>query len=103
LPGGFVDIGETAEEALFREIMEELNVRIGQTRYLFSFPGSYRYDGVTYYILNLVYECSIENVDDIRPGDDVGKVYFMEKNKIDLDQIGLESIRYIIQHYLKTK
>ena len=103
LPGGFVDIGETAEEALFREILEELNARITQMRYIFSFPGAYLYDNVTYDILNLVYLCKIESFDVIRPGDDVGKVYFMEKEKIDLDQIGLESIKYILQHYYKSK
>ena len=103
LPGGFVDIGETAEAALHREIMEELNVRVVQSRYLFSYPGTYLYDNVTYFILNLVFRCSIENFETLRPGDDVGNYYWVEADKIELDQIGLESIKYILQHYLKTR
>ena len=103
LPGGFVDIGETAEEAVFREILEELHVRVNHIRYLFSYPGTYLYDSVSYYILNLVYACTIDNFHDLKPGDDVGEICLVQADKIALDQIGLESIRYIIQHYLKTK
>ena len=103
LPGGFVDMGETAEQALYREIKEELGAHITQSRYLFSTPGTYLYDNVTYAILNLVYLCTIERMDTLRPGDDVGEVILMEKAKIDLDQIGLESIKYILQQILEDR
>ena len=45
LAGGFVDENETAEEAVSREIAEELQAKITHAEYLFSLPNSYEYSG----------------------------------------------------------
>jgi 8-oxo-dGTP diphosphatase len=49
LPGGKVDFGETPEQALEREIMEELAVRVktGRPFYCFSYESP---DGQTHYV-----------------------------------------------------
>lgn len=39
--GGFIDAGETAEEAVRREIKEEAGLDVAITRYLGSFPDTY--------------------------------------------------------------
>lgn len=36
LPGGFTEIGETSEEGVVREVMEETNLKVTAARYLFS-------------------------------------------------------------------
>lgn len=36
LPGGFVDMDETGEEAVRREVKEETNLVVEETKYLFS-------------------------------------------------------------------
>ena len=41
LPGGFADSMETAEEAVAREVLEECNLRVKESRYLFSLPNKY--------------------------------------------------------------
>ncbi|MDZ7774365.1 MAG: NUDIX domain-containing protein [Bacteroidales bacterium] len=57
LPGGFVDIGETAEQALEREISEELNIHLFDYTYFMSQPNTYTYNRLTYFTLDLAFIC----------------------------------------------
>jgi NAD+ diphosphatase len=48
LPGGFVDPGERAEEALRRECLEEIGWAPPSLSFLASFPNRYPYKGIEY-------------------------------------------------------
>jgi ADP-ribose pyrophosphatase YjhB (NUDIX family) len=61
LPGGFIDHGESAEEALVREIFEETSLKIRDWRYLASFPNRYSYRDITYLVTDLFYVCPVDD------------------------------------------
>ncbi len=61
LPGGFVDDNETAEEAVVREIHEELNANVTGLKYLFSLPNKYEYSGWTIPTLDMFFICKLDN------------------------------------------
>ena len=46
LPGGFAMPGETAEEGVRREVLEETGLVVKDVNYLFSLPNVYRYSGM---------------------------------------------------------
>ena len=101
LPGGFVDPGESLEEALHREIEEELNFRTYKWEYLFSFPNRYDYKGVIYPTIDAFFKTELDEKPLLTAGDDVSDIVWMPMNQIDLDTIALSSIRTAIDHLKK--
>ncbi|HOO44824.1 MAG TPA: NUDIX domain-containing protein [Deltaproteobacteria bacterium] len=103
LPGGFVDPGESAEQALEREITEELNLDIDKKTFFVSQPNTYEYAGITYFTLDLAFLCRILSFDGMHTDEEIDGVEFLFPDEIDLDEIGLASIRKIVSLYLTSK
>lgn len=100
LPGGFVDFAETAEDALKREVREELNINIVELDYFTSAPNLYHYRDIDYRILDLLYICAAEDLSNIRTGDEIRSVEFYPPTKIPFDQIAFESTKTGLRRYV---
>jgi ADP-ribose pyrophosphatase YjhB (NUDIX family) len=59
-PGGFIDPKESAEAGLKRELKEELDIEIGELKYLGSAPNIYKYKEVLYYTCDLFFHSKID-------------------------------------------
>jgi len=103
LPGGFVDPGETAEAAIVREIKEELNLDVCEYRYIMSSPNEYPYGGFNYHTLDLVFECTVSDQENIAVADDVSGYRFINVHEVNTGDIGLESIRNIVTYLRETE
>ena len=101
LPGGFADPGETAEQALVREVQEELNLTIESYSYFSSFPNEYVFAGVLYYTLDMVFECEVASLEHIIPADDVADYAFLPITEDVIDGVGLSSVKKILQAFEK--
>lgn len=101
LPGGFISPLESAEDALKREIMEELGVELTSLKYFCSFPNRYVYSGLTYFTIDLAFLCSVDDISRIKPADDVSEALFINPSDIDIDTIAFESIRNVLTKYIK--
>jgi len=93
LPGGFIDDNETAEEAVKREIKEELNAEVIESKYLFSLPNLYEYSSWTLPTLDMFFACKLSNYTNIKAGDDVESCFFIPIDKLNAADFGLESIK----------
>ena len=100
LPGGFVDDNETAEEAISREVNEELNGEVEKLEYLFSLPNLYEYCGLTVPTLDMFFACRLKSTENLKASDDVESLEFIPLNKLKAEDFGLTSIRKGVEIFL---
>ena len=103
LPGGFVDVMETAEQALCREIKEELNLEVSELSYFMSYPNEYVFGGLSVFTLDLVYICKIKSFKEIDAKDDISEFKFYEHEFIPYQEIGSISMKKIVKSFVKKK
>lgn len=101
LPGGFADYGESLEDALRREVSEELNLKIQNFRYLGSFPNVYSYRGVTYFTTDAIFVVRTPTLESLNLSKEIEELVIASPGKIDLDQMAFESLKEGIKRYKK--
>jgi NADH pyrophosphatase NudC (nudix superfamily) len=105
IPGGFANYNETLEEALRRELSEELNINITDYRYITSFPNEYQYAGVTYFTLDAMFLVQWNEAFNLVPNDEIDELQFVDLKKLNLNLLAFSStrkiFRYLIEHHLQ--
>ncbi len=96
LPGGFVDMYETGEEAVVREVKEETNLEVTDIHYLFSIVNIYNYSNFEVHTLDLVYKCEVKSIENMKAEDDVSKLEFKKISDLTPLEFGLDSVRKVI-------
>ncbi len=102
LPGGFVDPQESAEQALARELKEELGISMTACRYFATCPNVYPCRGIIYRTLDLAFVCQVSPDETIRCADDVADIRWVELPGLDCSLFGLESIRWFVRQLAAT-
>ncbi|MGB2864754.1 MAG: NUDIX domain-containing protein [Sedimentisphaerales bacterium] len=93
LPGGFVDPKESAEEAIKREIKEELRIDIRGPGYLGSYPNIYKYEGVIYHTCDLFFYSKIDALPTDFDKTEIEELILINPLEIPDDKIAFESVK----------
>jgi len=95
LPGGFVDPDERAEDAAIRECREETSLKVGDLRFLGSWPNEYEYKNVTYKTCDFYFRARFDgSLNDIRPDySEVAAFHVIMADEIETAPIAFESAR----------
>lgn len=101
LPGGFVDMHETGEEGVAREVKEETGFEVQHATYLFSLPNIYPYSGFEVHTLDMFFLCEVDDTNAPEAHDDVAETFFLPLEKIDSQQFGLSSVRRGIERFIE--
>ena len=101
LPGGFIDPGESAEEAVKRELWEELGMKVKEMEYIISAPNEYIFSGISVFTLDMAFRVIPETVSGLKAQDDILAFRFYAENEIDFSQIPAPSINYFVQQFFR--
>ena len=93
LPGGFIDMHETAEEAVYREVLEETGLKINSVYYLFSIPNLYVNSDFEVHTVDMFFRCKTDDFSHLKANDDVSELQFIARENLNPDDFGLISIR----------
>jgi mutator protein MutT len=102
LPGGFVDLDETAESAVVREVQEETNLDVEIVRFLFSLPNHYDWMGYDTATLDMFFECRVVGGELNLDKSENSEIMFLAPDDINLDDFGFASIRTGLTKFLNN-
>ena len=102
LPGGFVDPLESAEEAVMRELNEELGLKVKNLKYLGSAPNEYVFSAYTVFTLDIAFQVTAESLEHLKPMDDILAYKFYSEDELDYRDVSAPSIKKFVKDYFKS-
>ncbi|HPF52760.1 MAG TPA: NUDIX domain-containing protein [Draconibacterium sp.] len=101
LPGGFIDPLESAEQAIRRELEEELGLIVTSLEYLTSAPNEYVFSGFTVFTLDMAFKVSVDSDTNLKAMDDILDFKFYSEDELDYDDIPASSIKSFVKRYFE--
>lgn len=102
-PGGFVDPDETLEQAMLREVSEELGlvVEAATLRYAFSGYNRYPFAQVTYLTSDVFFLLELPERPTLRCADDVAEAQWHPLTAIPWEQLAFPTVARAVQRLLE--
>lgn len=102
LPGGFLDLHETIEESMDREILEEIGIKARNLKYFTSTYDTYLFNGFSSPSIASIFIGEVGD-EKIIPSDDAEEAMFFAPKKIPFNKIAFPSLVLAIKKFLSKK
>lgn len=99
-PGGFVMPDESAESALKRELMEELNLEVNSLKFICTHSNRYPFSDVIVFTMDLIFEVEITDFGVLKTGDDVSAYQFLSEDQLRSELFGITSVKKIVEQII---
>ena len=99
LPGGFVDHHESVEDAVKRELIEELGMKVISMKYISSAPNEYIFSGFSVFTIDLAFEVIPDSINNLKPMDDILDYKFYAEGEFNYDDIPAPSIKQFVINF----
>lgn len=101
LPGGFIDPGESAEDAVKRELLEELGMKVKSLEYIASAPNEYLFSGISVFTLDMAFRVIPESTENLKAQDDILDFRFYAEREFEYSQIPAPSINWFVKQFFR--
>jgi NAD+ diphosphatase len=99
IPGGLLEYEENFENALVRELWEELNITITAPTYLYSYWGKYLFGDVVYFTTIAYFVINMEDITNMKANDDVENFFLFRPSDIDPGELAFDGDRIALEKY----
>jgi ADP-ribose pyrophosphatase YjhB (NUDIX family) len=103
VPGGFVDIGETAEASARREACEETGIEVLDLRFLGSWPNLYEWRGVVYPVVDLYFTGRVGEGEAASARHEVEEIVWLRPEEVDPGALAFPTTRSAFARYLEKQ
>lgn len=101
-PGGFIDMNERAEDALTREVREEVNIPIRHAAFLCSQTNRYFYREITYPVVDLFFTATADLPGEIGSPVEVDSILWLDPKTVNPADLAFSSMRAAWAMFLKS-
>lgn len=99
MPGGFVNEGESLEQAVIREAEEEIGTIVIKPQYITSLPATYDHLGITHNLVLILFRANLQDESTLRQTEEAFNYTFFAKKDLP-ENIAFDAQRAFLRTYV---